>query len=262
VTTLTATAYGERRRRAAELTAAWPFATQVLTLYAALLPAQERAFAEALEAGLDDLGTVPAFCAERVMPGVLDATVGAGPEPLVTAAQALLYGGDLVAPVARWVAGEELDGFTAYFGRAAGQPVLEALVERGALSGLGDGLRHCPACGGPPQLAYHGLTDDPLLTAPRRLACSRCSTAWAYPRMVCAGCGEDDTAKLPIYRDQAQFPHLRLDACDSCRRYLLTVELVKQPAAVPLVDELAALPLDLYARDRGFSKIVPNLVAS
>lgn len=260
MTTLTATAYAERRRRAAELASEWAFATEVLTLYQGLLEVQEQAFAEALEADLTELGAVPGFCAERVMRGVIDATVAAAPEPLVGAAQTLLYGGDLGAPVAYWLGGEQLDGFTAYFGRAAGQPVLEALAERRILAGLGDGLRQCPACGGLPQLAYHGLTDDPLLTAPRRLVCSRCSTEWAYPRMVCAGCGEADTGKLQIYSDRESFPHLRVDACDSCRGYLLTVELVKQQAAVPMVDELAALPLDLYARDRGFTKIAPNLV--
>jgi formate dehydrogenase maturation protein FdhE len=34
----------------------------------------------------------------------------------------------------------------------------------------------------------------------------------------------------------------------------------KDPGAVPVVDELAALPLDLYARERGFTKIAPNLM--
>jgi formate dehydrogenase maturation protein FdhE len=34
----------------------------------------------------------------------------------------------------------------------------------------------------------------------------------------------------------------------------------KDPAAVPIVDELVALPLDLHVRERGFSKIVPNLM--
>jgi len=29
---------------------------------------------------------------------------------------------------------------------------------------------------------------------------------------------------------------------------------------VPVVDELAAIPLDLYAREQGFSKITPNLM--
>jgi FdhE protein len=56
------------------------------------------------------------------------------------------------------------------------------------------------------------------------------------------------------------FPHIRIEACDTCRRYLLNIDLAADPAAVPVVDELAALPLDLYARERGYSKIIPNLM--
>ena len=29
---------------------------------------------------------------------------------------------------------------------------------------------------------------------------------------------------------------------------------------MPVVDELVALPLDLYAQERGFTKIMPNLM--
>jgi formate dehydrogenase formation protein len=260
VTTLTATAYGERRRRAAELLSEWPFAEGVLTLYGALLEVQERAHEQALSDGPSDLGEVSGYCADRVLPRVIEATVAAGPDPLAAAGQALLYGADVAAPVAGWLAGAELEPLLLYFARAAGQPVLEAMAETGALAGLGDGLRHCPNCGGLPQVAYHGLSDDPLLTPPRRLVCSRCSTAWSHPRMVCAACGEADTGKLVIYSDSERFPHLRVDGCRACGRYLLTVELPKQPAAVPLVDELAALPLDLYAREQGLAKIVPNQV--
>jgi formate dehydrogenase maturation protein FdhE len=41
---------------------------------------------------------------------------------------------------------------------------------------------------------------------------------------------------------------------------LLNVDLLADPAAVPLVDEMSALPLDLYAREKGFAKITPNLM--
>jgi FdhE protein len=105
--------------------------------------------------------------------------------------------------------------------------------------------------------------------------------------MTCPGCGEDASSKLPIFSEegtasgergslvrglqgklgdirmsehQPVFPHVRVDACDSCHRYLLSIDLAADPAAVPIVDELAALPLDLYARERGYSKIIPNLM--
>jgi FdhE protein len=78
--------------------------------------------------------------------------------------------------------------------------------------------------------------------------------------MTCASCGETAGAKMPILSDVDQFPQLRIDACEMCRSYLITVDLRKDPRAVPLVDELAALPLDLAAAERGYTKIVRNLM--
>jgi FdhE protein len=102
--------------------------------------------------------------------------------------------------------------------------------------------------------------------------------------MTCAGCGEDSSSKLMIFSEQgttsgergsivrglagaltnghssAVFPHMRVETCESCRQYLLSVDLATEPDAVPVVDELAAIPLDLFARERGFSKITTNLM--
>jgi formate dehydrogenase maturation protein FdhE len=36
--------------------------------------------------------------------------------------------------------------------------------------------------------------------------------------------------------------------------------MARDPHAVPEVDELAGLPLDLYAADEGLTKITPNLM--
>jgi hypothetical protein len=56
------------------------------------------------------------------------------------------------------------------------------------------------------------------------------------------------------------FPHLRVDACGGCQRYLIDIDLGRDARSVPEVDELVALPLDLYAAERGLSKITPNLM--
>ena len=80
--------------------------------------------------------------------------------------------------------------------------------------------------------------------------------------MTCAGCGESDGTKLPIFQEQEQFPHARVDGCQTCTRYLLTFDMRRDTRAVPVVDEIAALPLDLYARDQGLTKIAPNLMGN
>ena len=41
--------------------------------------------------------------------------------------------------------------------------------------------------------------------------------------------------------------------------YLQLVDLGRDPEAIPEVDELAGLPLDLWAQERGYRKLCPNL---
>ena len=256
---LLAAPHADRRRRAADLATRWPYAAEVLRLYAAVLEVQEDAFEHAraqppasLDAALREVGV-------RVMPRVLEAAVAAGPQALAAEAQAMLYGADLEAAAAAWLAGEELSPATTLVARASLAPVLEAVP--GILPPpVAPSPRTCPACGGLPQVSVFAVSGEALLTGPRMLVCGRCATTWQYPRMACAGCGEDAAGRLPILADHDVFPHLRADACETCRTYLLTVDMPKDPAAVPLVDELAALPLDLAAKERGFNKITPNLV--
>lgn len=250
--------YQRRRKRAAELAERWPHAGEMLRLYAGLLDVQERAAqaAAATAPGRDDL---PRWIAEAVAPAVVQVTAALGPEPLVAAVQGLLYAGALERPVAAWLSGDSLAPAERYLARASCAPVLEALP--GILPPPATVLlTACPDCGAPPQLAVFTEGGEALVTGQRMLICSRCARAWSFPRMVCAGCGEDAAARLPIYADHEEFPHLRIDGCESCGRYLVTVDLARDGRAVPETDELAASPLDLYARERGLRKLTPNLM--
>src|SRR5438445_311148 len=109
---------------------------------------------------------------------------------------------------------------------------------------------------------YHACSGEAPLTGPRYLVCSRCANNWIFSRMMCAGCGKSNGTKLPIYQEQEQLPHARVDGCQTCRKYLLTFDLRRETRAVPIVDEIAGLPLDLYARDQGLTKITPNLMGN
>src|SRR2546428_13961160 len=64
-----------------------------------------------------------------------------------------------------------------------------------------DSPRHCPECGGPPQLSFSAVGGEDLATGPRLLECARCGVAWGYPRMTCASCGEDSSARLSVYSE-------------------------------------------------------------
>ncbi len=121
--------------------------------------------------------------------------------------------------------------------------------------------RHCPECGGLPQLSIRSLGDDPLTRGQRRLMCSQCDATWNYSASSCPACGESEGAKRTFYED-ADDPKsaLRVEACATCHQYLIDIDLARDPRAVPEVDELTALPLDLFAVEQGLSKITPNLM--
>ena len=279
--------WADRRRRNVELRARQPFAREVLDFYGALLGVQEQAFDEAISArpGADQL--VP-YVAEMVVPAVVNVSIAAGPQGLRDALAVHLEAMDAGDLVAAWLDSADQPAIDRYLARASVGPVLEALGPDTAASCAGPrDHMHCPSCGGPPQLSYFAIAGEDLAAGGRFLLCARCHASWGYARMTCPGCGEDSSSRLPIFSEEgttsgergsvvrgllgklcdgggsehsAVFPHVRIEACDTCRQYLLSVDLASDPAAVPIVDELAALPLDLYARERGYRKIIPNLV--
>lgn len=276
--------WADRRRRVAELRGRRGFVRQLLDFYGALLPVQEKAFHDA-KAAAPAPAQVAAFVAESVVPRVLDVSIAAGPDSLRSSALGWLEMETRYGAVHRWMGGDQQPVIERFLARASLEPVLEALgpEARRACRGPRD-ARHCPECGGPPQLSYSVRASDDLATGPRRLLCARCGMVWGYPRMTCAGCGEDTGPKLPIFSEEgtasgergsvvrglpggsgehaqrAIFPHIRIEACDSCRRYLLNIDCAGDELSVPIVDEMTAVPLDLVARERGYTKVIPNLM--
>ncbi len=115
----------------------------------------------------------------------------------------------------------------------------------------------CFACGGLPQLAV--IRDLPDAVGTRNLTCSMCATEWRFRRLTCPHCGETDAAKLPVHTAES-IAHVRVDACTTCSRYITTVDLRKRGDALPLVDALATVELDLWAREQGLTKIRANVL--
>jgi len=116
----------------------------------------------------------------------------------------------------------------------------------------------CPFCAGPPQLSMLQGGGE-LEGGGRALLCATCFTTWPFRRVRCASCGEENEHRLAYFHSPA-LDHLRVDACDTCMRYLKTVDLTRLGVAVPLVDEVAGAPLDVWAREHGYEKIELNLV--
>jgi FdhE protein len=112
----------------------------------------------------------------------------------------------------------------------------------------------CPLCAEKPVTALLRPTGD---GSARFLLCGRCFTEWEHPGNLCPNCGEADAEKL-VYIDE-EFPHIRVEACRACRVYLKSIDLTMDARAVPEVDEVASVTLDLWAADHGYTKLQTNL---
>ena len=137
------------------------------------------------------------------------------------------------------------------------QPVAEYLAEHAQIKRANYSQALCPFCGRKPVVGTLRPEGD---GAKRSLVCSLCATEWLYRRIVCPSCGEEDVHQLPIYTTE-EFEHVRVEACDTCKMYIKTIDLSKNGLAIPLVDEIASVPISLWAQNKGYQKLQPNLVA-
>lgn len=113
----------------------------------------------------------------------------------------------------------------------------------------------CPFCGGAPAVSARRPEGDALR---RYLCCGLCGGEWPLNRIRCPACGEEDPVRLPSYQSDS-YPAARLEACDTCKRYLKSIDLSSDGRLIPEVDELASLGLDLWAAEQGYARIEPGL---
>lgn len=116
----------------------------------------------------------------------------------------------------------------------------------------------CPHCGSLPLLGVLRPEGD---GATRFLMCSFCLQEWQSRRIFCAACAEEDEKKLPVYI-AAQLPHIRVECCDTCKHFVRTIDLLKDGHAIPIVDDLSAIPLSLWADENGYERNQANLLGT
>jgi formate dehydrogenase maturation protein FdhE len=153
---------------------------------------------------------------------------------------------------------QQVGAFAQFLPRVFLEPYAEfraALVPRAPLVVT---TRLCPLCGSRPLLGVLRPEGD---GGKRFLLCSFCLQEWEFRRILCPTCGEEAEDKLPVFIAEDS-PHVRVEACDTCKFYLRTIDLTKDGNAVPLVDDLAALPHTLWAHEQGYSRIQPNLLGT
>jgi FdhE protein len=136
------------------------------------------------------------------------------------------------------------------------QPYAEYLADYSERVPQNEALAVCPFCSRKPLVGVLRPEGD---GGKRSLICSMCSTEWTFGRILCPACGEETVEKLAIYT-ATQFDHVRVEACDTCHYYIKTVDLTKNGLAVPVVDELATIPLNLWAQEHQYVKLQANLL--
>lgn len=136
------------------------------------------------------------------------------------------------------------------------QPYAECLADHGEHRPGNEAVALCPFCGGKPLAGVLRPEGD---GGKRFLICALCSTEWAFRRILCHACGEEAVGKLAVYTAN-EFSHVRVEGCDSCQHYIKTVDLTKNGLAVPVVDELATIPLNLWAQEHGYTKLRTNML--
>lgn len=138
------------------------------------------------------------------------------------------------------------------------QPYAEYLADRAVISPPAVRRPFCTFCGSKPLAGVLRPEGD---GAKRSLVCSFCRTEWDYLRIACPACQERRDDRMCVYV-ASEFEHVRVEACETCRTYIKTVDLTKNGLAIPEVDELAAIPLTLWADEQGYTNLSRNIFGS
>ena len=270
-----------RIARARELTSSYPSAKEGLRFYEHIAQFQKSLYGElGKECGKDTVARDPGTLRGELDLFVLLPRFGPflsiveknAPKPLASAASRLRENGsagwqEILAKY--WQGGLQREAESASAGVEVADDPLRMQLAWMFLQGYAEYLADytarapfhatpllCPLCGSKPLAGALRVEGD---GGKRSLICSLCATEWDFRRLICAGCGEEDVNKLPVYTAQG-IPHVRVEACDACRQYVKTIDLTKDGHALPVVDELATLPLNLWAEEHGYSKVRTNLL--
>jgi len=248
----------KRASRAETLAREAESARDPLTFVAALLRAQEEAVRR-LEAqaftGVLGEDVAHAWPAMRV---VLHAIADRAPEELADVARSRGEESDEVARTRLAVYWKgDITAREDYLSRALLQPYVEVLRARNVAPDRIHRRGCCPFCGGPPIVSSRRSMPD-AESGFRMLHCALCSNEWNFNRICCPSCFEENPDKLPVYSSDA-LPNVRIEACETCRRYVKSIDLTKDARPIPAIDDLASIAMDLWATEEGLSRLEPGL---
>jgi FdhE protein len=257
----------KRIGRAIDLAGRYPAAAEVLAFYGQILEFQCALYdrigdrpVRALDGNAPFRVQLDVDAALQALPGLLTLVEQVGPSKLAQQAAEI---GRTSAEQQRQVLRDFLASPdsgdpdpASFFARVLFQPIAECLAATPAAELAGFAGSVCPVCGGKPQVAVLHPEGD---GGKRFLVCSFCLTEWEFRRILCPICDEEDYQKLPRYSAK-EMVVVRVEACDTCKYYLKSVDMTVDGLAVPLVDEVATAPLDLWAAEHGYTKISRNVM--
>jgi FdhE protein len=270
---IVASDYDGRIRRAERLASLHPFAQEILTFYKRIAEFQKSLYLRVLADTKQRRGNKPLLNRDELnltellpqFKKFLNVVTEYAPAPLAESAREVgTEPPELISSrLARYWSGDNSAdssnaAFEQFLPRAFLQPYAEHLSGDGVPGELTVSPALCPLCGARPLLGILRPEGD---GGKRFLLCSFCLRQWEFRRIICSTCGEETETKLPVYVAE-QFPYIRVEACDTCKFYLRTIDLTKDGNAVPQVDDLAALPLSLWAHEHGYLRAQPNLLGT
>jgi hypothetical protein len=115
----------------------------------------------------------------------------------------------------------------------------------------------CLFCGGLPWIASR-VSSGNSEGAQRLLGCALCGNEWPAGRIRCPACGEERPDKLASFQSE-RHPTVRIETCATCRVYVKSIDLTVDARAIPEVDDLLSLSMDLWAAEEGYGRLEPGL---
>jgi len=229
-------------QRAQQLAQEHPGSAELLQFASGLLKAQALVRAAEFSAVAPAARPLLEYCVQK------------GPKELAADAREALSGGFDERVRAYWETGE-FD----YLARAALAPYVRTLRETG-LSVQRGVAGPCVFCGGGAWVSSRRIPPGPGTGegALRMLHCALCAFSWQIGRIRCPACGEEDPEKLPSFT-APQHAGVRVEACESCKMYVKSIDMTLDARRVPEIDELVALSLDLWAVSQGYKRLEPGL---
>jgi FdhE protein len=144
-----------------------------------------------------------------------------------------------------------------YLSRAILRPYVETLRRWSVPPDRAHRRGQCPFCGGAPWIGVRRDGGE-MEGARRYLGCALCGAEWPFARILCPSCLEEDPRKLPSFQSD-RHPAVRIEACETCQRYVKSIDLSEDARPIPEVDDLVSLSMDLWAREQGFARIEPGI---